>query len=285
MDNTRQMERENRIIAEEIKKEMARLESAPPTYAWERISTQVFLADNSSKKKIEPVPWYRSLGFAAAVLFLVGIGSSVFLSGVLDLDDSVSSTFRAVDMLNFDEEMSAESQKFEMSSDDVAMSEDSGITKDTSGAAGAAADDEIFALGDDVMPGAESVPERPPISSGTSGIPDSLGGFLLRDVKKSVGAGSTDFYLYTESDREIWLVVSEFNPRTLGDFAGLEGRYIPEDILTHIDENSTRALVRDNMGNHVIVWLYGNEYYLLWARNDKIARRDLIELRSYWPNQ
>ena len=272
MNNTRQIEREDNLIAKEIKKEMAKIEDLPPPYAWDKISSQLFLAGSASKNKKEPVPWYRSLGFAASVLFILGVGSSIFFSQVLTPEDPLTSSYSAVDMLQLNEEPEAHDPDAGTFSESFDTEMENGIT-------GLTDDFDGETRGDTP----ERLPERPHINSPIPGIPDSLNGFLLREVEESVGVASASFFLYTMEDKEVWLVLSEFNPGTFGDFPGLEDRYIPEKYLEGIDEKTTRSIVRDNRENHIMVWMYGNDYYLLWSRTDNVARRDLMELRSNWP--
>ena len=271
MNNTRQIEREDNLIAKEIKKEMAKIEDLPPPYAWDKISSQLFLAGSASKNKKEPVPWYRSLGFAASVLLIIGIGSSVFFSQFITQEDPLTTSYGAIEMLQLDENSRPHTPDVGTFSEDLDTEMENGIT--------GMADDFDGEANENV---ADSITDRPHISSPIPGIPDSMNGFLLREIEESVGVASASFFLYTREDQEVWLVVSEFNPRNFGDFTGLEGRYIPENNFEGIDDSNYPFIVRDNEGNSIMVWMFGNDYYLLWSRSDNIVLRDFLELRSNW---
>ena len=275
MNDVRQMEREDKLISKEIKKEMTKIEDLPPPYAWDKISSQLFLAGSASKKKKEPVPWYRSLGFAASVLLIIGIGSSVFFSRFISPEDSVSSPYSAFEMMQIDEYEGSRAPGIGTFSEDFGTETENEIT--------GMADDFAEEPGEPVEDTSGRITDRPHISSPVPGVPDSMSGFFLREVEESVGFASASFFLYTRDDQELWLVVSELNPFNFGDYSGLEGRYIPESSFKGMEGATYPFVVRDNTGNRVMIWMSGNKYYLLWSRSDNIAIVDFLELRSNFP--
>lgn len=246
MENPRRHNDEN-IIREAVEWELKGMEEAPSPEAWEKISSRLDFNDSPRKGKKKFLPRYRSLGFAAAVLLLIGIGGLLFNQMFTPLAQ---------------EDMSGMPESEEMTDE-----EEFGILSDP-----LTDEAEVYEEDSAMMPEADY-------------IPDSLNGYRSGQVKEISDPFHAVFHLYEHDEHEdkaIWLVRAGKIDEFAGNFPGPDERFIPSDNFTNINRN-TFNFATDNTGKLVIFWFYNDSLFMLWAKSDDIRHRDLIRLRSNLP--